>query len=170
MVSIVIVQKNGDLKENNVKEFSKNDLYKKCNFKKADNFICRTVWNNKNNLFDFTNIQLWAKDEGKANSENKYDFPPPVDNSLYFGNCALLAFKNDEIIDLSIELWEKYYEYLFGGFENLKDCEEEDENEEDELEHIPNEMKTKEGYLKDGFVIDDDNDSELSFEEYYYSD
>jgi hypothetical protein len=49
----------------------------------------------------------------------------------------------------------------------------EDDNEEDELANVPDEMKTSEGYLKDGFVVDDDeedcNGSELSYEEYIYS-
>ena len=69
--------------------------------------------------------------------------------------------------------------------------EEEDEEEEDELENIPAEMKTKSGYLKDGFVVDDNvidgkttsdgsveedewddtsSELELEFEEYSYSD
>ena len=33
----------------------------------------------------------------------------------------------------------------------------EDENEVDELKNIPSEEKTKSGYLKDGFVVDDKN-------------
>ena len=68
--------------------------------------------------------------------------------------------------------WEKYYEHLFGGFEDLTQNALEDENEEDELENVPDEMKTKDGYLKDGFVVDDDDDdenSELSYEDYAYS-
>lgn len=36
----------------------------------------------------------------------------------------------------------------------------EDEDEEDELENVPAEMKTKDGYLKDGFVIDSDGEEE----------
>ena len=61
------------------------------------------------------------------------------------------------------------YEKLFGGFEDLAATAEEDDKEIDELEKVPSEMKTKDGYLKDGFVVDDDN-SELSYEEYEYSD
>ena len=34
----------------------------------------------------------------------------------------------------------------------------EDENEVDELANIPKEHKTKQGYLKDGFVVDSDCD------------
>ena len=46
-------------------------------------------------------------------------------------------------------------EALFGGFE---DIDSEEEPSEDELENIPDEMKTKHGYLKDGFVVNTDSD------------
>ena len=36
-------------------------------------------------------IELWARNDGKANTENKYDFPPPVDTKLYFGTCCLVS-------------------------------------------------------------------------------
>ena len=39
----------------------------------------------------------------------------------------------------------------------------EDEEEEDELANVPKEKKTKQGYLKDGFVVDSsDGDEEVS--------
>jgi len=60
--------------------------------------------------------------------------------------------------NLSVELWEKIYEKLFGGFEDLATTAFEDENEIDELENVPKEFKTKQGYLKDGFVVDDSGD------------
>ena len=103
---------------------------------------------------------MYGKLDGKANMENKYDFPPPVDKNLYFGSCALVGMLRDDTnnrtyINLSIELWNKIYEKLFGGFENLAVTGAEDDDEEDELENIPKSMKTKKGgYLKDGFVVD----------------
>ena len=64
-----------------------------------------------------------------------------------------------------MDVWKKIYTRLFGGFIDLNKSEEQDELEEDELENVPDEMKTKEGYLKDGFIVDDDDDnSEASFE------
>ena len=55
------------------------------------------------------------------------------------------------------------YEKLFGGFEDLTLTAIEDENEIDELENIPKEKKTKDGYLKDGFVVDSsDTEEEIS--------
>jgi hypothetical protein len=51
-------------------------------------------------------------------------------------------------------MWEKIYEKLFGGFEDIGTTAAEDDNEEDELENVPKHKKTKNGYLKDGFVVD----------------
>ena len=60
---------------------------------------------------------------------------------------------------MTLDEFEKIYEEMFGGFEDLTKT---SESEEDELENIPEEEKTKEGYLKDGFVVDDDEDEEDS--------
>ena len=64
--------------------------------------------------------------------------------------------------NLSLELWNKIYEKLFGGFEDLVATIKEDEDEEDELANVPLHKKTKDGYLKDGFVVDSDKDDEES--------
>ena len=196
-MNILIIEKTGTIKELKVK--SPDDIHKKCGFKTPKDFEHQTTWNVEccNEKF---NIKLYAKLTGRANSENKYEFPPPVDKDLYFGSVALIAFSmNDEILDLYSETWEKVYEDLYGGFEDLGS---DDSDETDELEDVPAEMKTKEGYLKDGFVVPDDNlldevvgdlgdhdddleidcdpespidedsdeDSELSEDKYYYSD
>ena len=196
MVDIVLVEKTGELKISKYVD-GKDELYKKCKFKKADNFDFLHAWTSKNGKYSFKTVSLYARNTGNANTENKYDFPPPVDNLLNFGCCCLVA-RNEmgDYVDLSVEDWNKFYEELFGGFENLADTAKEDENEEDELENIPAELKTKTGYLKDGFVVDDtitdstnnnssntsnkdsceediweeDDTSELEFESYVYSD
>ena len=49
---------------------------------------------------------------------------------------------------------------MFKGFEDLSITAEDDANESDELEEISPSMKTKHGYLKDGFVVDSNEDSE----------
>ena len=48
------------------------------------------------------------------------------------------------------------------GLEDLDDMANADENEEDELENIPAHMKTKQGYLKDNFVVDDEEEEEVA--------
>jgi len=166
-LSIIIVEKDGNLKILTIKEFKLEDLYKKCGFKKSDDFLKQVEWNAKYDGKKYF-IEVFAKTDGRANSENKYDFPPPIDNKLFFGSCAILAYfknvdGNKSYTDLTLQLWNKIYEKLFGGFEDLAATAKEDEEEEDELENVPKEKKTKQGYLKDGFVVDSsDGDEELS--------
>lgn len=181
MTNLVIVQKTGELKEINVKSLKLSDLYKKCGFRKADSFSLRHTWKSKLNK-EVVWVSVFSRDRGKANSENKYDLPPPVDTTLYFGNLALVAHSEElcddnNLIDLTSKDWNIIYEKLFGGFEDLNATAEQDELESDELDSVPSEYKTKGGYLKDGFVVDssqsggEDEDlygSELDFEEYEY--
>ena len=167
-LTIVIVDKTGTLKSLNVKEYKEEELFKKCGFKKVDGFEKHTIWPVKIDGQKY-NVFMYGKLDGKANMENKYDFPPPIDTKLFFGACALVATragdkgKEHQLHNLSVELWEKMYEKLFGGFENLALTAAEDEEEEDELAAIPAAKKTKKGgYLKDGFVVDTESSSEHS--------
>ena len=174
-ITIIIVEKSGALKSLSIKDFKEAELFKKCGFKKADDFVEQVEWKvklpNENKKY---HIKVYGKTEGRANFENKYDFPPPIDNKLFFGNCALIAsFKNDDethsFTNLSLAIWEKIYEKLFGGFEDLSATAIEDEEEEDELANVPKEKKTKQGYLKDGFVVDSsDTDSEEDIDDESY--
>jgi hypothetical protein len=157
-LDIIIVERLGSLKVLSVKDFKLEEVFKKCGFKKAEDFNKQTEWSVKVNGTKYI-IQLYAKTEGRANSENKYDFPPPVDTKLFYGSCALLGqIKNSDgtktLTNLSLNIWEKIYKKFFGGFEDLVVTAKEDEEEEDELANIPKEKKTKDGYLKDGFVVD----------------
>jgi hypothetical protein len=156
MPSIVIVEKNGELKVREYKSTNTYELYKKCNLKKSEGFDKVAEWGYSKKGDGQVTVELWARSEGQANQENKYDFPPPADSELFFGSCALLLRdSNMKIADLTVEKWNKIYEHLFGGFETLADNVDEDDEEEDELANVPSSMKTKDGYLKDGFIIED---------------
>jgi hypothetical protein len=163
-LSIIIVEKEGVLKPLTIKDFKLEELFKKCGFKKGDDFIIQVEWNAKYEGEKYY-VEVYGKTEGRANSENKYDFPPPIDSKLFFGNCAVLAHTKKPdgsklYTNLSLPLWSKIYEKLFGGFEDLVSTAAEDEEEEDELAKVPKEKKTKNGYLKDGFVVDSSSDAE----------
>ena len=156
MVRVLIIEKLGNIKCSDFKNFDIEKLYKKCNLRKNDNFALRHTWSlNKNDLY----ISIYCKNKGRANSENKYDLPPPLDNTLYFGSIVLVKHKtkninNSNVKDISIDEWNKLYEKLFGGFEDLNN-----EDSYSDEEEIPEHFKTKEGYSKeDGFIVDDDED------------
>lgn len=86
-LGIIIVDKSGTLKALNVKDYKEEDLYKKCGFKKSDGFEKQTEWSSKIDGQRYL-TSLYAKTDGKANSENKYDFPLPLTQN-YFSDLAL---------------------------------------------------------------------------------
>lgn len=170
MTLIVLIDKYGKIKEQNIKKFDESELYKKAGFKSSDHFGLRQKWESVEcESGTFTNISVYAKNDGTAGRENKYDFPPPIDTTLFFGTVVIVQYdENGQLKDLSKENWKEVYETLFGGFEDL----EHDEEEEEEEEEIDPKKLTKHGYLKDDFIVDDDDEeleyeSELSEEEYF---
>jgi len=154
-LTIILVEKNATLKTLTIKDFKESELFKKCGFKKSEDFQKYVEW-----TCNGYNVSVYGKTNGRANNENKYDFPPPIDNLLFFGTCCIVAKKLGKMENLTLDLWEKIYEKLFGGFEDLSSTALEDEEEKDELELVPKEKKTKHGYLKDGFVVDSDEEED----------
>ena len=46
-LTIIIVEKTGTLKSLAIKDFKLEELFKKCGFKKSDDFIKQVEWNSK---------------------------------------------------------------------------------------------------------------------------
>jgi hypothetical protein len=162
-VTVLIIEKSGNIKEQNIK-FDENELYKKAGHSSQTGFKCYAEWNIENLNDKSYNISVYGKTNGRANSENKYEFPPPIDNTLFFGNCVIVNKHNNVPVSITSDDWDDIYEYLYGGFEDLGD-EDSEEDEEDE-EGIP---LTKQGYAKDGFIVDDDEEEEED-DEYEHED
>jgi hypothetical protein len=158
MPSILIVEKNGNIKSQVVKNLVVSELYKKAGFKTNEGFKQYANWKLEIDDTPF-NIHLFGKTEGRANLENKYDFPPPVDSTLFFGSCVLVNMVDNVVHNLEEDDWETIYEYLFGGFEDIgeEDTEDEELDTEDEIEQSGFKT-TKAGYAADGFVVDDDEE------------
>lgn len=170
MVQVVIVEKNANCKNGKLTDFTIEAKSKKCGFRKVDGFEEQHKWVIKIGSQSLI-LVLFGKQTGRANSENKFDFPPPVDSTLFFGNMLLLAYKNEvkdgNEVDLNVDAWCRFYEKLMGGFEDLgsKDS---SSCEEDEYAGIPKENITKQGYVKDGFIVDSEeevSEGEEEFEE-----
>lgn len=157
MVKVIIVDKGCNLKSSDIKDFNKDMLYKKCNYRKKDDFSRRNTWKMNDDYY----VSLYAKDKGRANSENKYDLPPPIDKDLYYGSMLLVKhcyqeLTNETAEDFELGEWNKLYEKLFGGFEDLGE-----EDSYSEEEEIPEHLQTKQGYSKeDGFVVSDNDEDE----------
>jgi len=154
-MKIVLIKKNESVLTKNVKNFDYDNVHKYMSFKTNKNVKHAHSWKVKGGY-----VHIFCKTDGRANNVNKYELPPPIDNPLYYGTLCLIKSStkkkdNDTVVDMTKESWEKYYNTLMGGFEDIND---DDSYESDELEQYPSECLTKEGYLKDGFIIDNDDD------------
>jgi hypothetical protein len=158
MTTIIIIEKTGVLKEHVISgDIDIDQLHKIAKFTTGDNFENEASW--EVDVDDTTyNISLFAKTTGRSGQENKYELPPPVDDVLYFGR-ALLINENGE--NLTLELWSKIYNALFGGFDDLGD----DDSEDDEEEDLTGVTLTKDGYMNDSFVTDDGDKSDENYVE-----
>lgn len=159
--TILVINKGGEIKETNVKTVDENELHKKAGFKNNQDFECHHTWNIDDTTLGKYDVSLYGKTTGRANMENKYDLPPPLDNTLFFGACLLVASQDGEYASLTEKEWNATYEHLFGGFDDIGD-EDDDTVSEDELTDVP---RTKEGYVKDDFIVDDDEDNTEDVEE-----
>ena len=151
MPSFIIVEKNGSVKCTTSKILNVSDLYKKCGFKSNDGFKCAHTWTIEFNEVEYK-IQIYGKTNGRAGSENKYEFPPPIDNTLFFGSCAVINMEDDKIVDMNASEFKDIMDHLQGGYSDLDTDETEESDNSD-----PAVPKTKQGYVKDDFVVDDDD-------------
>jgi hypothetical protein len=152
MPSLILIEKTGKLKSIKMDGLDIPDLCKKCGFKSIEGFSHAHTWAVSFNEIEYK-LCLYGKTEGRANSENKYEFPPPMDNTLFFGSCVVINMENDVASDMSVKEFEDIMEHLYGGFEDV-DSEEETESDDDDL-GLP---KTKDGYVKDDFIVDSDEE------------
>ena len=166
MPVILIVNKSGEITETRMKSDEVSEIYKKIGYKTAEELgNPAATWTS-----GMDSIRIYGKTKGRAGQENKYDFPPPIDNTLFFGNVCIVCVHTEKeeskLMDLKTQQWDKIYERLFGGFEDLVDengnsvSEEESEDDSEDAD-LP---LTKDGYHKDGFVVDDDDSGEDDYD------
>ena len=157
-LTVLVFEKNGTIKELTIKKFNELELYKKAGLKSSNGFNNRTIWNIDGIKGKSYHLSLFGNIDGRANSENKYEFPPPVDNTLFFGNCILINKDDDDVpIDITQKEWTEIYDHLYGGFDDIGDENDDEDTEEDEDDDLP---RTKSGYVKDGFIVDDEEEDE----------
>ena len=134
---LIKINKNGDLQ--NIKKDNIDFIIKNKNIDKLH------IWKTENT----TQYILYGSIDGKAGKENKYELPPPLENSLFFYDLYVLKYHNESFCDLSLNEYNLFYEDLYGGFEDIGLTD--DELEESLSEHT-----------SDREFIDDDTISDFS--------
>lgn len=162
MVKVIVIDKAGNVSASSYKEYEDEiGLYKVAGLKKPEGFKCSVVWNIPDENDEINEYQVYGKTSGKANHENKYEFPPPIDNLLFFDTCIVIKKRHNKLKSLRESEWEEIYEKLFGGFEDLGDEDSEEEEESDD--DIP---KTTTGYILDDFIVEDyESEEDEGYEE-----
>jgi hypothetical protein len=155
-ITILSIEKSGSIKEHELKTYEEAQLYKKAGFKSAEGFELQTEWGAEVNNKKYS-VSVYGKTNGRAGQENKYEFPPPIDNTLFFGACVLVNKENGEPNSITKDEWKLVYDHLYGGFEDIGDEDSAEDSEDDVSDTVP---RTKEGYVKDDFIVDDDEEDE----------
>jgi hypothetical protein len=110
-VSVIIIEKQGTEKILNIKKFAKEELFKKCGFKKSEDFILINNWETNDDYI----IELYGKTSGKQNNININEFTQYANLPQLYGN-ALLTMRNKneltEYISLNLEYWNKFKENI----------------------------------------------------------
>lgn len=105
-------------------------------------------------------ISLFCFTDGKERQINKYDLPPPIDNEIYYGNMYALAHVDNKLINMDLDLYNKFYENSFEGFEDLDSqdswSEEDDDENSDDRNFIASEGSVSE-YEEDSEEDDEDS-------------
>lgn len=163
MVKVIVIDKAGNVSSCSYKEYEDEiGLYKVAGLKKPEGFKCSVVWNIPDENDEINEYQVYGKTSGKANHENKYEFPPPIDNLLFFDTCIVIKKRHNKLKSLRESEWEEIYEKLFGGFEDLGD----EDSEEEEEESDDNKPKTTTGYVLDDFIVEDyESEEDEGYEE-----
>lgn len=99
MLSILIVEKNQNIKQIKIKNYNEEELYKKAGFKSKNDFTLHNEWHLSINNIIY-DVCLYGKTKGRKNNQNTYVFPEPVNNLIFYGNCILLN-KNNKLFSLN---------------------------------------------------------------------
>ena len=99
MHTIIIIDKNSNLTQRQVKSFDK--LYTSCNYRNSNNFELIHSWTKNQNTYE-----LHGKKNKKLNNENTYIFKDI--SNIFYGNLCIIKKINDEPSDLTINEWSEF--------------------------------------------------------------
>lgn len=124
----IVVSRIGKISTNEISSMDEFD--KKYKTKLVNGYQSFHTWSCNFNNIDY-DIHLFTKLSGKL--INKYKFPPPFDNQIFYSECLLTCSINKEPQDIDTELWNNLYNIL-----NKKNIFDDTELIEEEYDYISN--------------------------------
>ena len=97
-MNIILIEKNENIIEKNVKTFDVDKLYSLCGYRSNKDFQKLYQWEFDKNIYE-----LYGKTTGKSDKENKYKFPN--EKEKYYGTLCIIK-KNGSI---TLDEWNIFY-------------------------------------------------------------
>lgn len=158
MISSILI-KNDEISCINIKNFTLDNIYKKCGFKSGDNFAKAYEWK----YLDNSKIELWGKVVTNKSSKNNNTFLTSNNITIY-GKGILLLNRDDNYVSLSHTEFNSFFNISTNNNNNVS------ENIENNQQTISNneclELTKQEVEYNSDITT---SDSELSFDLYEYS-
>ena len=126
MKKVIVVSQSGLPIEKEINKLSSNCISRTLSKKGKGK-----IQNINNWEIDGHDIKLYGFEDGEAGEENKFELPPPVDEKLLFGELLFAKLTDEKLDNLDIDEFTEFYNETMGGFEDLEDSE--DSEEEDGL-------------------------------------
>ena len=128
MIKCILIDK-VNINEIKIKNFSEEELYKKCNFKNNNNFNKIKIWS-----FDNNNIELWGKTHGLNNNKNNNVLLIKQNIDVY-GKCIFILKNNENnIISFNIDSFNTFFNIPLTNTESEEILEEKNTESEEILE------------------------------------
>jgi hypothetical protein len=104
MTTILIILKDGSIKEHCVKVFNESELYKKAGFKSSSGFLSYgTITNIVSEVS--TEFRIYGKGIGRTGQENTYGISSNICTSTLFGNCIIAGYRDNMAVNIYKEDW-----------------------------------------------------------------
>jgi hypothetical protein len=162
-INVIVINTNGkfDLVESNINELQ--IINNNTNISSPFSKIYNWIMSDKK-----YSINVYGNLKGNDNNINKFELPPPLDNTFFYGKILIVKSSVfGQPLNYSIDEWNNDYDLLYGGFEDINE-EDTDEDSDDSLDNYKDSEKTTSGYLLDDFVVNDDiysSDEDINLED-----
>jgi hypothetical protein len=111
MRAVVVVNKDGTLRQQLTRMTRAADLYKTIGLKASPDFGEKARWPVPASLAlaapgTVCDVRMFGKTTGHSRFANVYGFPPPINQTVFIGTCVAALFCDDEMSNLSLDQWD----------------------------------------------------------------
>ena len=153
---------NNEYTLHNDKKIDIDSLYKKCGFKKEENFVKLFFYNSNDNILEF-----WGRNKGDTKSLNTYNLQHYKFKDNIYGKFLCLIKKGDEYISFDEEYFKNIDSNIYNVYNKSNDYDKTVTMDEADESHDSLSSSDEEDSSSDSEPV---YDSELQYEEYDYSD